>query len=72
MNKYYLKSDNTDSIVYNDQVNLTVTLAGGTRIEQTAKTTAEIEERLRKNVPEITSIYAQIGGAPKPPLHHVP
>lgn len=48
--------------VYNDQVNITVTLAGGTSIEQTAKATEEIENRIRKNMPEASSIYAQIGG----------
>ena len=47
---------------YNEQVNVQVTLAGGTSIEETTKVTEEIEKRLRKNIPNVTSIYSQIGG----------
>jgi HAE1 family hydrophobic/amphiphilic exporter-1 len=47
--------------VTNNQIQVTLTLAPGTSIDQTAQVTQELENRIRQHLNNITSVYSQIG-----------
>lgn len=45
----------------NNQINVNLTLAAGTNLDETVRVTQELENRIRQNLPNITAVYAQIG-----------
>ncbi|CAA7599607.1 Acriflavin resistance protein [Acididesulfobacillus acetoxydans] len=47
--------------VTNNQINVTLTLPAGTSLDETARVTQEVENRIRQHLANVASIYAQIG-----------
>jgi HAE1 family hydrophobic/amphiphilic exporter-1 len=48
-------------VTTNNQINVSLTLAPGTSLERTTEVTKEVENRIRQHLPNIVSVFTEIG-----------